>query len=206
MKKPNLSFEKLFWQAGCNCIAGVDEVGVAPLAGPVVAAAVILKPGTTLRDIPKVRDSKLLTPNDRKILHDTIISKCLDFAIGQASVEEIDVLNIHNASHLAMKRALEQLKKIEAAVIDGPFVVPSIKILQFAVIDGDAKVASISAASIIAKVTRDLMMSNLNEQYPEYGFDRHKGYPTKFHISRIIEHGPSLVHRKSFLKNIRRGA
>lgn len=202
MKIPTLHLEKLLWQSGCNCIAGVDEVGVAPLAGPVVAAAVILKPGTTLRDIPKVRDSKLLTPRDRQVLHDIIISKCLDFAIGQASVEEVDVLNIHNASHLAMKRALEQLKKIEAAVIDGPFVIPSLKILQFAVVDGDAKVASISAASIIAKVTRDLMMADLNEQYPEYGFDRHKGYPTKLHIMRLKEFGPTPVHRRSFLKNI----
>lgn len=198
-----MHLEKLFWASGCARIVGVDEAGVAPLAGPVVAAAVILKPDIRLRELPKVNDSKLLSPLDRQKLYDRIISKCVDYAIGLAEVEEIDRLNIHHATRLAMQRAVEQLRKFSAVLIDGPFTIPNLRCLQLAVVDGDAKIVTISAASIIAKVSRDLLMADLDEQFPSYGFAKHKGYPTKFHIAKIRELGPTPVHRKSFLKKIK---
>ncbi len=201
-RRPTLYFEKLFWSAGCRYIAGVDEAGVAPLAGPVVAAAVILKPRSTLRELPKVNDSKLLSPKDRQRLYDVIVRKCVDYGVGVSSVSEIDSINIFQATRQAMRRALEQLKAVNIALLDGPHLIPDYKIVQWAIIDGDAKIASISAASIIAKVTRDLLMADLHEQYPEYGFAKHKGYPTKFHIAKIRELGPTPVHRTSFLKKI----
>ena len=182
-------------------MAGIDEAGVAPLAGPVVAAAVILKPGTTLRLLPKVRDSKLMSPLERQRLYDIIIGRAEDFAVGVAEVHEIESINIRQATLLAMRRAFKQLKKADMVMVDGPWTIPGISNLQFAVVDGDAKIASISAASIIAKVTRDLMMNDLHHKFPQYGFDRHKGYPTKLHALRLKEYGPSPVHRQSFLKN-----
>jgi len=201
-QKPNLNFENFLWSQGFEFVAGVDEAGVAPLAGPVVAAAVIFKPGINIRELQNVSDSKTLNSKERGRLKDLITICCLDFGIGIVEVDEIDELNIHRATRLAMRRAVEKLKKTTVLLIDGPFAIPEMKILQFAVVDGDAKIASISAASIIAKVTRDRIMAELHEQYPQYGLARHKGYPTKHHITQILEYGPTPMHRKSFLTKL----
>ena len=200
-KSPNLHFENLLWTSGCECVAGVDEAGVAPLAGPVVAAAVVFKCGVKLKDIPPVNDSKLLTPVRREQLYREILDLC-DYGVGIASPREIDRINIFQAARLAMRRAVEKLKDVEVVLLDGPHCIPNFKIMQLAIIGGDAKVASIAAASIIAKTERDAIMSKIDKQYPAYGFSQHKGYPTKKHVAAILEHGSVKVHRTSFLKNI----
>lgn len=201
--KPTLNYEKLFWQCGCEYVAGVDEAGVAPLAGPVVAAAVVLKPDTTLHKFRKINDSKILSKDLREDLYETVLERCVDYGVGVGEVEEIDRINIHKATRLAMRRAVEDLKQAKTLLVDGPWTIPKVKRLQFAVVDGDAKIASISAASIVAKVTRDRMMIELHKKYKQYGFESHKGYPTKQHIKMILKHGPiEAIHRKTFLANI----
>jgi len=176
-------------------IAGVDEAGRGPLAGPVVAAAVILD---ELKPIKGLNDSKLLTPRARERLFDEIHAKALCFCIAQASVEEIDTLNILHATMLAMRRAVEGLRlRPNKVLVDGNRI-PTLKIAAEAIIGGDAKVKSISAASILAKVHRDRLCLQLHELHPQYGFDGHKGYPTPMHLEALRTHGACPEHRRSF--------
>lgn len=176
-------------------VAGVDEVGRGPLAGAVIAAAVILDP---LKPIPFITDSKKLSEKQRETIAQQIRDLSIAWAIGRAEVEEIDEINILQASLLAMKRAVEKLSFMpELVLVDGNkcprWIYPSQAIIQ-----GDLKVRAIGAASIIAKVARDQEMVLLDEQYPGYGLAQHKGYPTKMHCSALQKLGPSPIHRKSF--------
>ena len=176
-------------------ICGVDEAGRGPLFGDVVAAAVILDPKQPLQGL---WDSKKLTEKVREKLYDQIYQQAISVGVGRASVEEIDQLNILHASMLAMQRAVENLSLVpDLALIDGNRC-PKLSCLSEAIVQGDAKVASIGAASIIAKVTRDREMKEWHSQYPYYGLDRHKGYPTQAHIQALEEHGVSPQHRRSF--------
>ena len=179
-----------------DCIfAGVDEVGRGPLAGPVVAAAVILDPS---RPIIGLADSKLLTAKKRKILAVEIQTRCIAWAIGRAEVAEIDALNIFHASLLAMQRAVVALSIYpEHVLVDGKFC-PQFNCHATAIIKGDQTVPAISAASIIAKVVRDQEMVEYDNVYPEYGFAKHKGYGTKQHLCALNEFGVTPIHRRSF--------
>jgi ribonuclease HII len=175
--------------------AGVDEAGRGPLAGPVVAAAVILD---ELKPIAGLNDSKKLTAKRRERLFDEIRAQALCFSIAQASVEEIDRLNILQATMLAMKRAVEGLRlKPHMVLVDGNRL-PLLDIRAEAIVRGDALVSAISAASILAKVHRDHLCAQMHEQYPVYGFDRHKGYGTAQHLAALQTHGPTRWHRMTF--------
>ena len=176
-------------------VAGVDEAGRGPLAGPVVAAAVILD---ELRPIRGLNDSKLLTPRTRDRLFDEIHAKALCFCIAQASVEEIDRLNILQATMLAMRRAVEGLRLLPRKVLVDGNRLPVLRIPAEAIVQGDSKVKAISAASILAKVHRDRLCVMLHERHPEYGFDGHKGYATVEHLSALRTHGACPEHRRSF--------
>jgi ribonuclease HII len=179
----------------CFHIAGVDEVGRGPLAGPVVTAAVILDPQ---RPIAGLADSKKLTARQRERLREEIEQKALCFALGRAEVEEIDSINILQASLLAMQRAVAALSvRPQKVLVDGNQC-PVFGCEAQAIIGGDATVAEISAASILAKVARDAEMDALDALYPAYGFIRHKGYPTPVHLKALREHGPCPVHRRSY--------
>lgn len=176
-------------------VAGVDEAGRGPLAGPVVAAAVILD---ELKPIKGLKDSKKIGPRTRERLFDEIRAKALCCCIAEASVEEIDTLNILQATLLAMRRAVEGLRlKPTRVLIDGNRL-PVMAVQMEAIVKGDAKVKAISAASILAKVHRDRLCLSLHEQHPQYGFDAHKGYPTAAHLAALREHGACLHHRRSF--------
>ncbi len=176
-------------------MAGVDEAGRGPLAGPVVAAAVILD---ELKPIRGLNDSKLLTALARERLYVEIHAKALCFCIAQASVEEIDELNILQATMLAMRRAVEGLRlRPNKVLVDGNRL-PTLRIAAEAIIGGDAKVKAISAASILAKVHRDRLCQELHLQHPQYGFDGHKGYATPAHLAALKEHGACVQHRRSF--------
>ncbi|MEE1076445.1 MAG: ribonuclease HII [Acutalibacteraceae bacterium] len=184
---------------GYKSICGVDEAGRGPLAGPVCAAAVILKPNDIIEG---VNDSKKLTEKKREMLYDIIKERAISYSIAFATVEEIEELNILNATMLAMKRAVEGLSvPADYAIIDGNKT-PKLQIPCNYVIKGDAKSMSIAAASILAKVTRDRLLLEYAEQYPEYQFEKHKGYGTKAHREALLEYGPCPVHRLSFLKKI----
>jgi ribonuclease HII len=186
----------LLWPAASvGLLAGVDEAGRGPLAGPVVAAAVILD---DQQPIEGLADSKKLTARARERLFDEIRAKALCCCIAEASVEEIDQLNILHATMLAMKRAVEGLRLKPAMVqVDGNRV-PPLSVPAQAIVKGDAKVQAISAASILAKVHRDRLCVQLHEAYPEYGFDGHKGYPTADHLAALRRHGATPAHRRSF--------
>jgi len=176
-------------------LAGVDEAGRGPLAGPVVAAAVILD---DLHPIAGLADSKKLSAARREALFDEIRAKALCCSVAQASVEEIDRLNILQATMLAMQRAVVGLRLRPSSVqVDGNRL-PLLDVRAEAIVQGDAKVAAISAASILAKVTRDRGLLALHERYPQYGFDRHKGYGTALHVAALQAHGPCEAHRRSF--------
>jgi ribonuclease HII len=176
-------------------IAGVDEAGRGPLAGPVVAAAVVLDPN---RPIEGLRDSKQLTALQRRRLAIRIRADALAFAVAQASVAEIDRLNILQASLLAMRRAIEALRPVADLVLVDGNRLPQIAIASRAIVGGDAIEPAISAASILAKTHRDALMRALHKRYPEYGFARHFGYPTPQHLARLSELGPCAVHRRTF--------
>jgi ribonuclease HII len=176
-------------------IAGVDEAGRGPLAGPVVAAAVILD---ELKPIRGLKDSKVLTALKRERLFDEIHAKALCLSIAQASVEEIDRLNILQATMLAMKRAIEGLRLRPSKVLIDGNQLPRLRIQAEAVIGGDAKIKSISAASILAKVHRDRLCVELHREHPQYGFDGHKGYCTPEHLEALRTHGACPHHRRSF--------
>ena len=176
-------------------VAGVDEAGRGPLAGPVVAAAVILD---DLKPIAGLNDSKKLTEKRREKLYDEILAKALCCSIAEASVQEIDTLNILQATLLAMRRAVDGLRlKPVKVLVDGNRL-PVLEVRAEAIVQGDALVPAISAASILAKVHRDRLCAHLHVQYPQYGFDRHKGYGTAEHLQALAEHGPSPWHRTSF--------
>ena len=198
MSEINLwEIEDEYFAQGLTLVCGVDEAGRGPLAGPVCAAAVILPPHI---EIPGLNDSKKLTDKRRRELMPIIKEKAIAWGVGFASHQEIDEINILQATFLAMERALADLQvKPELALIDGnrekDFGIP-VK----TVVKGDSRSASIAAASVIAKVTRDDLMLSLAEEYPQYGFDIHKGYGTKAHYEALRTHGPSPVHRMTFLK------
>ena len=178
-----------------SLMAGVDEAGRGPLAGPVVAAAVILD---DLQPIKGLNDSKVLTPRRRELLFDEIRAKALCCCIAQASVEEIDTLNILQATMLAMQRAVEGLRlRPRKVLVDGNRL-PVLRVPAEAIVKGDAKVKAISAASILAKVYRDRLCLELHALHPQYGFDGHKGYPTPAHLAALREHGACPHHRRSF--------
>ena len=176
-------------------IAGVDEAGRGPLAGPVVTAAVILNPAKRIRGLA---DSKVLSPQKRERLHDEIMDKALCCAIALATVQEIDTLNILQATLLAMRRAVEGLRLPPALVMVDGNRLPVLPMRAEAVIDGDAKVKAISAASILAKVHRDRWCAEIDAHWPQYGFAAHKGYGTAAHLAALREHGACEHHRRSF--------
>lgn len=191
--------ENRLYDQGYQSICGVDEAGAGPLAGPVYAAAVILPRGLTL---PYLNDSKKVTPRRREILFDQIRERAVAYAIAWADEKEIDEINILNARMLAMDRAIKMLDPAaDFALIDGNRN-QGIELQNEMVVHGDARSASIAAASILAKVSRDRFMVELAEQYPQYAFEKHKGYPTKLHYERLRQYGPSPVHRKTFLKKL----
>lgn len=193
------TFEHQAHEQGFTVVCGVDEAGRGPLAGPVCAAAVILPDGLVIEGLD---DSKKLTEKKRDALYDVICEEAIAYGIAFASVEEIEEMNILQATFLAMKRAVKSLDvKPDLALVDGNQK-PPLEIQARTLVKGDAKSPSIAAASILAKVTRDRLMTEIAEQYPEYEFPKHKGYGTKLHYEKIMEHGISPVHRRSFLKKI----
>ena len=194
---PDLSYEDLYREKGYRLICGVDEAGRGPLCGPVVAAAVILDP---LRPIEGLNDSKKLSEKKRETLFDVICRDALAFSVASATPQEIDEYNILGATMLAMGRAILGLDPAaDFALIDGN-TVKNIPIPAVGIVKGDAISASISAASILAKVTRDRICMEQDALYPQYGIAGHKGYPTPAHMEAVRVHGPSPIHRRSFLK------
>ncbi len=197
---PDFSYETEAHKKGYNTVCGVDEAGRGPLAGPVCAAAVILPDGLELDGL---NDSKKLSEKKREILYDLIIKNATAYSVCYGTLEEIEEFNILNATFLAMNRAIESLPiKPDYCLIDGNRVPKNIKLPCETVVKGDAKSASIAAASILAKVTRDRLMLKYDEKYPEYNFKKHKGYGTKEHYEAINKHGVCEIHRLSFLKNV----
>ena len=194
-----LLYENEMINKGYDIICGVDEAGRGPLAGPVYAAAVILPKGHIIEG---VNDSKKISEKKREYLYDKIIDECICYSIASANEKEIDEINILQATFLAMKRAVDRLKiQPQIALIDGNQK-PPLDIDALTVVKGDAKSASIAAASILAKVSRDRYMIEMAKKYPEYQFEKHKGYGTKLHYEMINEHGICDIHRKTFLKKV----
>lgn len=195
---PTLRFERAHWRDGRSRVVGVDEVGVAPTCGPVVAAAVVMRPDC--RRIPGVRDSKTLSAAQREALAPIIRRRAVAVGVGAASVDEIDRLNIYHATHLAMRRAIARVGPYDHVLVDG------LKIRGFeddvgpysAIVDGDALCYSIACASVVAKVVRDRLMARLSTRHPGYGWERNAGYPTAEHRAAIRELGLTVFHRRSF--------
>ena len=197
---PDFELEGLARQKGYSFVCGVDEAGRGPLAGPVCAAAVVFEEGV---DIEGINDSKKLSEKKREALFDVIKEKALAYGIAFADVNEIEEYNILGATYIAMNRAIEQLgDKVDFALIDGNRIPKDIKVGCQTVVKGDAKSMSIAAASILAKVTRDRLLLEYDEKYPQYGFKKHKGYGTAEHMQAIREYGMCEVHRPSFLKKL----
>lgn len=191
------TLESKLLEEGYTLVCGVDEAGRGPLCGPVVAAACILPIGLYIEGL---NDSKKLTPKKRKIVFEQIKEHALAYCIAQATVEEIDELNILEADMLAMRRAVEGLAlKADYALIDGN-IARGFNIPTMTVIKGDATSPSIAAASILAKVTRDEMCEQMDKDYPQYGIGKHKGYGTKQHMDALRQYGPSPIHRKKFIR------
>jgi ribonuclease HII len=194
-RRADLRFERKLWQSGLTAVAGVDEAGVGPMAGPVVAAAVIFTPELHIKG---VHDSKQVPAPKRDELYDVIVKRAVAYAIGVAEVDEIDRVNIYHAALAACRRAIEGLcVKPEHVLIDGR-PVRALTIPQTHIVGGDRKSFCIAAASIIAKVARDRLMCEYDSRYPGYGFARHKGYCTAEHFDAIAKLGPSPIHRTSF--------
>ncbi len=188
-------YERAAWANGMLCVAGLDEAGRGPLAGPVVAAAVVLP-----RDFEMsgVRDSKQLSAVARDRAYDRILTEAVSVGVGVVEPDEIDRINILQATHTAMRAALSNISAaFDFVLVDG-LAVPGLPVSSRAIVKGDAKSVSIGAASIVAKVTRDRIMEEMDQRYPEYGFASHKGYCTREHLSAIDAHGPCPCHRKSF--------
>ncbi len=194
------AFDTLYRGNGSMYLAGVDEAGRGPLAGDVYAAAVVLPPDVI---IPGLNDSKKLSPAKREALYDVICQMAESFAVGTASVEEIEQMNILNATFLAMRRAIEALSPAPGFVlVDGNQSIRFVEMPHAPIVKGDSKSQSIAAASILAKVSRDRYMQTMAKRYPEYEFEKHKGYGTARHIELIRTFGPCPIHRMSFLTNI----
>lgn len=189
------TLENALRRMGFVYVAGVDEVGRGCLAGPVVAGAVILDPDCY---IPRICDSKTVTALERERLYATITRKAVAWSVVGVEPEEIDRLNIHQASLRAMQRAILALAPLPDMVLVDAFRVPDLPMAQRSVVHGDARCTAIAAASIVAKVTRDRQMRELHERFPSYGFDRHKGYATRDHLDAVSRLGYSEVHRRSF--------
>lgn len=197
---PDYEYEKAAVSSGFNTICGVDEAGRGPLAGPVCAAAVILPEDTVIEGLD---DSKKLSEKKRERLYDEITEKAVAYCVAYGTLEEIESVNILEATFIAMNRAIDGLKvKPDFAIIDGNRVPKGIKIPCATLVKGDSKSMSVAAASILAKVTRDRLMLTYDEKYPQYNFKKHKGYGTKEHTELLNQYGPSPIHRLSFLKNI----
>jgi ribonuclease HII len=193
---PSFEFERRHWAAGCRFVAGLDEAGRGCLAGPVVAAAVVLPPDAHL---PGLDDSKKLTPARRDAMLERIAAEALAVGVGQCSPEEVDRLNVLHASLEAMRRAATDLALApDVLLVDGdrPLAAPPCR--QETVVRGDTRCLSIAAASVVAKVTRDRLMVALDREYPHYGWAVHKGYPTPQHYAALAAHGPSPHHRRTF--------
>lgn len=190
-----LALERSYWSEGFTRIAGVDEVGMGPLAGPVVAAAVMFPPECR---IPGAKDSKVLTSDAREALDRKIRARASAIGIGMASIEEIEAINIYHAGLLAMRRALENLPIAPDMVLVDARTVPGIPWPQESRIRGDACIHCVACASIVAKVHRDRLMVEYDQTYPNYGFASHKGYATLAHRQALETHGPSPIHRRSF--------
>ena len=191
-----ITLERHLWEGGARIVAGVDEAGRGPLAGPVVAAAVVFPAGC--RGVKGVNDSKVLTEDAREELDRRIRRRAYAFAIGAASAREIDRINILRASHLAMRRALARLRlEVQHVIVDG-LPVPDLGAEQTAVVDGDAKIHCVACASVLAKVMRDRLMKRLALRYPQYHWDTNVGYGTPEHRAALLEHGPSPHHRLTF--------
>ena len=182
----------------CALICGIDEAGRGPLAGPVVAGAAILPKDCT---ILYLNDSKKLSEKRREELYLEIREKAVTWAVGMSSPERIDEINILQATYEAMRQALSGLKEVPDVLFNDAVTIPGVDIRQIPIIKGDAKSVSIAAASVLAKVTRDHMMVEYDQLFPEYGFAKHKGYGTAVHIAAIREYGPTPIHRKTFIKN-----
>lgn len=197
---PDFSFENKAAQNGFRYVCGVDEAGRGPLAGPVCAAAVILPQGVIIEGL---NDSKKLSEKRREELYDVITDTAISYCVAYGTLEEIEEFNILEATYLAMNRAVEGLSiPADFALIDGNRVPRGIKIPCETVVKGDGKSASIAAASILAKVTRDRLLIEYDKEYPQYNFKKHKGYGTKEHYDAIAKYGVCAVHRLSFLKNV----
>ena len=197
---PDYNYEKAATNSGYKYVCGVDEAGRGPLAGPVCAAAVILPEDT---EIEGLNDSKKLSEKKREALFDVICDKAIAYSIAYGSLEEIEEYNILEATFLAMNRAIEGLpKKADFALIDGNRVPKNIKIPCETIVKGDSKSMSVAAASILAKVSRDRLLLEYDEKYPQYNFKKHKGYGTKEHTDLILKYGPCEIHRLSFLKKL----
>jgi ribonuclease HII len=200
------NYDKLIWSEGIFLLAGIDEVGRGPLAGPVVAAAVVLNPA---QRIYKLNDSKKLSDKERKQLEPRIKEKALHWSLGEAGVAEIDALNIINATFLAMKRAIDKLNVMpQFFLVDGRDLPTFLyrdagtPLKGRAVVKGDSISVSIASASILAKVYRDNLMIKMAEIYPEYGFENNKGYAAKEHLEALRKYGPCPIHRKKFIRNV----
>ena len=195
-----LEFESEALSQGYQIVCGIDEAGRGPLAGPVCAACVVLPVGKVIEG---VNDSKKLSEKKREALFDVVCAEALDYGIGFADEKEIDEVNILQATFLAMRRAVGNLKLVtpDIALIDGNRK-PGLSIAERTIVKGDARSASIAAASILAKVSRDRVMLEMAQRYPEYHFEKHKGYGTKLHYEMIEKYGICEIHRKSFLKKV----
>jgi ribonuclease HII len=198
-----LQFERQAWGRGISRLAGVDEAGRGPLAGPVVAAAVAFERAFLEAEqygtLKVVNDSKCLTPRERDSAYSLITeSPFCTYGVGIADVDEIDSLNILRATHLAMARAVSAVAPLPEFVLVDGLPVPDLPCASLAIVQGDSRSLSVAAASIIAKVTRDRIMVVLDQQYPQYSFCRHKGYGTRVHMKALLEYGPCPVHRRSF--------
>ncbi|HEV8614076.1 MAG TPA: ribonuclease HII [Methylomirabilota bacterium] len=188
-------FEAQAWRTGLTLVAGLDEAGRGPLAGPVVAAAVVIAPGRRIRGL---RDSKLLTPEQREALFTLIQAHAVSVGVGIVDHVTIDRINILESTKLAMAHALARLAVAPELVITDFVVLPSLACPQRNLVDGDARCATVAAASIVAKVTRDRLMLEADKEFPEYGFARHKGYATADHLAALDRHGPCALHRRTF--------
>jgi ribonuclease HII len=193
-KFPTFDFERTMMAKGYRVIAGVDEAGAGALAGPLVAAAVVLSNDSDLNDLD---DSKRLSAKKREELFDQICERASAFAIASVSVQEIETLGLRPANYLAMRRALRGIHGLDFALVDA-WTIPDLSVEQSGIVRGDQLVKSIAAASILAKVHRDRLMRTLAQNYPRYDFDRHKGYGTLAHREAIAKHGPCEIHRLSY--------